>query len=99
MLCPFEVRLQIGGWLTDPAVSEAALRRVRVPTLVMHGRADCLVLPRAAEITGGLIPHAELSLYEGCGHSLFFEADERFNEELAAHVAASWAASPRNLGR
>jgi non-heme chloroperoxidase len=99
MLCPFEVRIRIGGWLTDSAVSAAALRRVLVPTLIVHGQADCLVLPRAAEITAGLIPHAELSLYEGCGHSVFFEAAERFNNELARLVAASRSATPAETRR
>lgn len=90
MLCPFEIRQQIAGWATPPAVSEAALRRVRVPTLVQHGREDVLVLPGAGEITARLIPHARTSWYEGCGHSIFFEAAERFNAELAAFVHAAW---------
>ena len=92
MLCPFPVRRLIGGWRTDPAAAEAALRRVRVPALVMHGSADRLVLPRAAAITAGLIPHAETSLYDGCGHSIFFEAADRFNAELARFAAAAGAA-------
>jgi pimeloyl-ACP methyl ester carboxylesterase len=89
MLCPFEIRLAIAGWATDPAVSEAALRRVSVPALVMHGRADVLVLPRAGEITAGLILHARTQWYDDCGHSIFFEAAARFNAELAAFVAAA----------
>ncbi len=90
MLCPFEIRQQIGGWLTETAVSEGALRRVRVPALVQHGRDDILVLPGAAEITARLIPHARTSWYEGCGHSVFFEAPEQFNSELTAFVDATW---------
>jgi pimeloyl-ACP methyl ester carboxylesterase len=86
MLCPFEIRQQIGKWWTEPAISEAALRRVTVPTLIVHGRDDILVLPGAADITARLIPHATLSLYDGCGHSVFFEAAERFNAELTSFV-------------
>jgi pimeloyl-ACP methyl ester carboxylesterase len=86
MLCPFEIRLQIGKWLTEPEISSGALRRVEVPTLVVHGRNDVLVLAKAAEMTASLIPHAQLSLYEGCGHSVFFEAAERFNGELLSFV-------------
>jgi hypothetical protein len=37
-------------------------------------------------MTASLIPHAKLSLYEGCGHSVFFEAAERFNGELLSFV-------------
>jgi non-heme chloroperoxidase len=91
MLCPFEIRQQIAGWLTSPPVSEAALRAVRVPTLIQHGRQDQLVLPEAAEITARLIPHAETSWYDECGHSIFSEAPERFNAELCAFVDAAWA--------
>jgi pimeloyl-ACP methyl ester carboxylesterase len=90
MLCPFEIRQQIGKWWTEPAISEAALRRVTVPTLIVHGSDDILVLPGAAEITARLIPHARLSLYDGCGHSVFFESADRFNGELVAFVEASW---------
>ncbi len=86
MLCPFEIRLQIGKWLTPPEISEAALRRIRVPTFVAHGTGDVLVLPAAGEMTARLVPHARLSLYEGCGHSVFFERPQRFNEELLAFV-------------
>ncbi len=88
MLCPFEIRQQIGRWGTDPAVSQAALRSIRVPTLVMHGLTDVLVLPSAGRMTAGLIPHAQTSWYEGCGHSIFFEAPERFNREIAEFIDA-----------
>ncbi len=84
MLCPFEARLQIGGWWTPPEISSDALRHVRVPTLIVHGDADVLVLPRAAGMTRELIPHATCSIYRGVGHSVFFEAPERFNAELVA---------------
>jgi pimeloyl-ACP methyl ester carboxylesterase len=69
---------------------------VRVPTLVVHGRDDILVLPKAAETTARLIPHARLSLYEGCGHSVFHEAREAFNAELAGFLSAAFAAD-RNV--
>lgn len=93
MLCPFEIRRQIGGWLTPAAVSETALTRLRVPTWVVHGTDDVLVLPAAGEMTARLVPHARLSLYEGCGHSVFFERPERFNAELLAFVREATAAT------
>jgi non-heme chloroperoxidase len=92
MICPWEIRLAIGAWLTDTAVSSAALRKVRVPTLVVHGRDDVLVLPAAAETTARLVPHARLSLYDGCGHSVFHEAASAFNAELAQFLSATFAA-------
>jgi len=33
-----------------------------------------------------MIPGAKLSIYQGVGHSPFFEATARFNAELAAFV-------------
>ena len=87
MLCPFEIRLQIGKWLTRPEVSSDALRRVEVPTWIVHGTADTLILPRAAEMTAGLIPHARLSIFKECGHSIFFERPAAFNTELTQFVA------------
>jgi pimeloyl-ACP methyl ester carboxylesterase len=88
MLCPFEIRQQIGQWLTPVDVSEAALRAVTVPALVVHGRDDILVLPKAGEITASLIPQARTSWYEGCGHSVFFEEPARFNRELLEFVTS-----------
>ena len=86
MLCPWPIRRQIGKWLTDTEVSSSALRAVRVPTYIAHGLADVLVLPEAARITKELIPHAEASWFADCGHSVFFEAPERFNTELRDFV-------------
>jgi pimeloyl-ACP methyl ester carboxylesterase len=90
MLCPFEIRQQIGQWSTEPAVSEGALRKVRAPVLVVHGRRDILVLPEAARITASLIPHAQLQWHDDCGHSPFFEDADRFNAELADFIEDAW---------
>jgi pimeloyl-ACP methyl ester carboxylesterase len=100
VLCPWEIRQQIGQWLTPAAVSETALRKVRVPTLVVHGLEDVLVLPGAGEMTARLVPHAQTSWFAGCGHSVFYEAAERFNRELADFVlaAAGRAAEPAGAG-
>jgi pimeloyl-ACP methyl ester carboxylesterase len=84
MLVPTHVRQAIAGWSTDPAETEAKLKRVRVPTLISHGRRDAVVLPRAAETAASTIPGARISWYEDCGHSPFFEDSARFNRELAA---------------
>lgn len=96
MLCPFEIRLQIGKWLTPPEISSEALRRVEVPTWITHGTADTLILPLAAEMTASLIPHAELSLVEGAGHSIFFEQPGAFNAGLARFVDSVIAGQPGN---
>ncbi|MBO6850212.1 MAG: alpha/beta hydrolase [Marinobacter sp.] len=45
-------------------------RRIRVPTAIIHGAADPLVRPVAAEQLKYLIPHARLELIDGMGHDL-----------------------------
>lgn len=62
------------------------LRNADVPALLVHGEADGIVLPAAAEEHADLLPDAELSWYPEVGHSPFFEANERFNRELRAFV-------------
>ena len=47
-----------------------ALRRVTVPTLVIHGTDDPLVPLAAGVETAHLVPGAELVLIEGMGHDL-----------------------------
>jgi len=89
MLVPAAVRRAIAGWSIDPAETAAALKRVRVPTLVTHGRKDTVVLPSAAEMTAAAIPGARLSWFDDCGHSPFCEDARRFNDELAAFMATA----------
>jgi non-heme chloroperoxidase len=86
MMVPATVRRAIAGWSTDASQTIAALRKVRVPTLVTHGRKDTVVLPAAADMTLAAIPHARLSWFDDCGHSPFCEDASRFNDELMAFV-------------
>jgi pimeloyl-ACP methyl ester carboxylesterase len=46
------------------------LRRLDVPTLVIHGKADRLVNPSGGRATAKAIPGARLLLIEGMGHDL-----------------------------
>lgn len=86
MKVPANVRRAIAGWSTPAAPTVSALRKVRVPTLVTHGRVDTVVLPAAVDMTVAAIPHARVSWFDDCGHSPFCEDAERFNSELAAFV-------------
>jgi pimeloyl-ACP methyl ester carboxylesterase len=49
---------------------DTALRTLDIPTLVIHGRADTLILPGAGEHTAELIPGANLFLVHDMGHDL-----------------------------
>lgn len=60
------------------------LRRLDVPTLIVHGDADASA---PIDLTGrpaaALIPGAELRVYQGAGHGLYFTHQQRLNEDLA----------------
>lgn len=60
------------------------LRRIRAPTLVVHGTADPLLPFSAGRETAELIPGAELWAVEGMGHQLPWT----FMETLGARMAA-----------
>lgn len=47
-----------------------ALGKVTVPTLVVHGAGDPLVMPTGGEATAKAVPGAELLVVEGMGHDL-----------------------------
>jgi len=48
----------------------ADLKRIRVPTLVIHGNSDRLVRPSGGRATARAIPGAKLDLIDGMGHDL-----------------------------
>ena len=90
MIVSPEVSDAIRGWPANIPATQEALRAVKVPTLVTHGRMDVVVLPAAAEATLSQVPGAQASWYDDCGHAPFFEDAPRFNRELAAFAAKVW---------
>jgi pimeloyl-ACP methyl ester carboxylesterase len=65
--CPDGVARQMQAiWLEAPRAD--ALRKVRVPTLVMHGSRDTLIDPTGGRRTAELIPGARYVEIEGMGH-------------------------------
>lgn len=83
MMVPPKVRLALGN---RPLQVDDMLRGLKVPVLVTHGAEDKNSNLIAAEYTVKMIPGAKLSVYQGVGHSPFFEATPRFNAELAEFV-------------
>jgi non-heme chloroperoxidase len=92
----FEVMLAF-NMVVKPNVRAALLQReldfgslingITVPVLVTHGRADTLVLPAMAEYILNHCKTAEVSWYDGVGHTPFLEDPLRFNTELKHFVA------------
>ena len=86
MMVPPKVRLGLSG---RPLDVDDMLRSLRLPVLVTHGAEDKNSNLIAAEYTAKMIPGAKLSVYQGVGHSPFFEDAPRFNAELAAFVRSA----------
>jgi non-heme chloroperoxidase len=68
------------------------LSELRVPVLVTHGTMDRIIAPAMGAFTAEQVPGARLSLYDGIGHSPFWEDAPRFNRELAEFVREANAA-------
>jgi pimeloyl-ACP methyl ester carboxylesterase len=60
-----------------------------VPTLVIHGTADTLILPTGGRRTAELIPGAELLIVEGMGHDTPRPLWPSLVEAVTAHIARS----------
>ena len=63
------------------------LRRLDVPTLVIHGTADKLVNPSGGRATAKAVPRAKLLMIEGMGHDLPRGAWPRIIDAIAENAA------------
>jgi len=61
----------------------AALRKLDLPTTVIHGTRDTLIRPSGGRATAGAIPGARLRIFEGMGHDLPSELWPVFADEFA----------------
>jgi pimeloyl-ACP methyl ester carboxylesterase len=73
----------LDAWLAQAAAGTAfdaweRLPEITCPTLVLHGTADVVVDPGNASLLAARIPGAEVDLFPGCGHLLYWEEPERF---------------------
>jgi len=83
MVMPYQVRMALNG---RPLDVDAMMRGLKLPVLVTHGASDRIWRPLISQHTASQIPGAKLSIYEGIGHSPFWEDPRRFNNELLAFV-------------
>jgi len=65
------------------------VRRVRAPTLVVHGLED-LVLPNAARLWGTLVEDARVLWLDGVGHFPWLEDPARFFPAVDAFLCGEW---------
>jgi non-heme chloroperoxidase len=65
------------------------LKRVDVPTLLLHGDDDQIVPIGAAALTAAkLVKHAQLKVYAGADHGLMVTHKERFHADLLEFIEA-----------
>jgi pimeloyl-ACP methyl ester carboxylesterase len=64
----------------------AALSKLEIPTLVIHGSADRLVFPRGGRATAQAIPGAKLRVYQGMAHDLPEQLWPQFAAEIEANA-------------
>lgn len=70
---------------------KAALKGVKVPTLIIHGDADPLASVEAGKDTAEAVPGAELKIMEGMGHDLpHGEAWAQIAKDIIAHIKKSY---------
>jgi 3-oxoadipate enol-lactonase len=62
------------------------LGELEMPVLVVHGDADRLVPPAAAEELAGLIPQARLEMIPGAGHVITTDAEEEAAEAIVGFL-------------
>jgi pimeloyl-ACP methyl ester carboxylesterase len=81
-----KVRAGLAG---RPLDASEMMSKLMLPVLVTHGAEDRNAKLGAGQYTASIIPGAKLSIYEGIGHSPFYEDAPRFNTELATFVRAA----------
>jgi pimeloyl-ACP methyl ester carboxylesterase len=67
----------------------AALGRIAVPTLVIHGTRDRMIRPSGGRATARAIPGARLMMVEGMGHDLPQGAWPLLIDAISAHAKAA----------
>ncbi|MFI0901448.1 alpha/beta fold hydrolase [Streptomyces sp. NPDC020983] len=83
---PAGIGRQLGAMVLAGSRADA-LRKLTVPTLVIHGLDDTLIAPSGGERTAELVPGAKLLLVPDMGHDRPRELWPVLVEALAAHTA------------
>lgn len=71
----------------------ADVRRIRVPTLVVHGDRDLMVATSGGTATAAAIPNAEMVIIRGMGHDISEGVVPLLVDLIAGHAKRNTAAS------
>ena len=75
------------------ATAPGKLRRIKAPTLVIHGTVDKMIRPSGGRATAKAIPGARLMMIEGMGHDLPRGVWPQIIDAIAEHARAATAAA------
>lgn len=65
------------------------LTSINVPLLVVHGDSDVTVpLAKSGQLVAAMVPGAELKVYDGAPHGLFFTDKARLNRDLLSFISS-----------
>ncbi|MDI3313804.1 MAG: alpha/beta hydrolase [Mycobacterium sp.] len=73
-------------WLDAMVTDENAIRDIRCPALIVHGREDRVIPPEASRRLFELIPDAQLHMFGKCGHWTQIEHAAAFNRLVASFL-------------
>jgi len=76
---------QLAAILDSPDRTEA-LSKLRVPSLVIHGEDDPLVLVACGYATAKAIPNAKLKIYPGMGHTIPSQLYDEITQQILEHI-------------
>jgi pimeloyl-ACP methyl ester carboxylesterase len=72
---------------TRNRITFSLLETLKVPTLLLTGDADLYTPPPVLDMFKKRIKTSEAMVIQGCGHSCFWEAPERFNKAVLEFIA------------
>lgn len=85
----FQLGLRASGWATAAIANTwidevlfSDLRKINVPTLILHGIHDRVVPFPLAEVQKQSIGNSKLIPFKYSGHGLFYDQKDKFNKEL-----------------
>jgi pimeloyl-ACP methyl ester carboxylesterase len=68
-------------------ITEATLKRLRLPTLLITGEADLYSPPALIRVVAAQIPNSEVVIMREAGHSSYWEQPEEFNRAVLDFLA------------
>ena len=74
------------GMLMRELDNGAVLDAIKVPSLIIQGKDDRIVLSASSDSIARHIPHVSRVDYDHCGHLPFVEAAEHFNRDVVTFI-------------